>query len=53
MRCSLPVAARSVVPVATLDGARIGRGGAGPLTQKLMDAFDRFARDPENGTALG
>lgn len=41
-----------LVPVASLDGARIGRGGAGPLTQKLMDAFDRFARDPENGTAL-
>jgi branched-chain amino acid aminotransferase len=41
-----------VVPVASLDGARIGRGGAGPLTQKLMSAFDRFARDPENGTAL-
>ncbi len=42
-----------VVPVATLDGTRIGRGEAGPLTQKLMAAFDRFARDPENGTALG
>jgi branched-chain amino acid aminotransferase len=41
-----------VVPVATLDGARIGRGAAGPLTQKLMAAFDRFARDPENGTPL-
>ena len=41
-----------VVPVASLDGARIGRGGAGPLTQKLMAAFDRFARDPENGTEL-
>jgi len=42
-----------VVPVATLDGARIGRGEAGPLTQKLIAAFDRYARDPENGTALG
>jgi len=42
-----------VVPVASLDGARIGRGEAGPLTQKLMAAFERFARDPENGTALG
>ena len=41
-----------VVPVASLDGTRIGRGGAGPLTQKLMAAFDRFARDPENGTPL-
>jgi len=42
-----------VVPVASLDGARIGGGEAGPLTQKLMAAFDRFARDPENGTELG
>jgi branched-chain amino acid aminotransferase len=41
-----------LVPVASLDGARIGRGGAGPLTQKLMAAFDRFARDPENGTPV-
>jgi branched-chain amino acid aminotransferase len=42
-----------LVPVSSLDGARIGRGEAGPLTQKLMAAFDRFARDPENGTPLG
>jgi branched-chain amino acid aminotransferase len=41
-----------IVPVASLDGARIGRGEAGPLTQKLMAAFDRFARDPENGTPI-
>ncbi|HEU4427228.1 MAG TPA: branched-chain-amino-acid transaminase [Myxococcota bacterium] len=41
-----------VVPVASLDGARIGRGEAGPLTQKLIAAFDRYARDPENGTPL-
>ena len=41
-----------LVPVASLDGARIGCGAAGPLTQKLMAAFDRFARDPENGTPL-
>jgi branched-chain amino acid aminotransferase len=41
-----------VVPVASLDGARIGRGEAGPLTQKLIAAFDRFARDPENGTPI-
>ncbi len=41
-----------VVPVSSLDGARIGRGEAGPLTQKLMAAFDRFARTPENGTAI-
>jgi branched-chain amino acid aminotransferase len=41
-----------IVPVASLDGARIGRGGAGALTQKLMAAFERFAREPENGTAL-
>jgi branched-chain amino acid aminotransferase len=41
-----------VVPVASLDGIRIGRGESGPLTQKLMAAFDRFARDPENGTQL-
>jgi branched-chain amino acid aminotransferase len=41
-----------VVPVASLDGARIGSGEAGALTQKLMAAFDRFARDPENGTPL-
>jgi len=41
-----------LVPVASLDGARIGRGAAGPLTQKLMAAFDRYARDPENGTPL-
>lgn len=42
-----------VVPVASLDGIRIGRGEAGPLTHKLLAAFDRFARDPENGTELG
>jgi branched-subunit amino acid aminotransferase/4-amino-4-deoxychorismate lyase len=42
-----------VVPVASLDGARIGRGTAGPLTQKLIGAFDAFARDPENGTPHG
>jgi len=41
-----------VVPVAALDGARIGRGEAGPLTQKLIAAFDRYARDPENSTPL-
>jgi branched-chain amino acid aminotransferase len=41
-----------LVPVASLDGAPIGRGGAGPLTQKLIAAFDAFARDPENGTPL-
>jgi branched-chain amino acid aminotransferase len=41
-----------LVPVASLDGASIGRGGAGPLTQKLIAAFDRFARDPENGTPI-
>lgn len=41
-----------IVPVAALDGARIGRGEAGALTQKLIAAFDRFARDPENATPL-
>ena len=43
---------RAPVPVASLDGTPIGRGEVGPLTQKLMAAFDRFARDPENGTPL-
>ena len=41
-----------IVPVASLDGAAIGRGGAGPLTRRLMAAFDRFARSPEAGTPI-
>lgn len=33
---------RGVMPVTTLDGARVGAGEAGPLTVKLAAAYDRY-----------
>lgn len=32
-----------VVPVGTLDGQTIGRGGAGPVTLRLAEAFLEYA----------
>jgi branched-chain amino acid aminotransferase len=33
-----------IVPVATLDGQRIGAGGPGPITKRLTEAFGAYAR---------
>jgi branched-chain amino acid aminotransferase len=33
-----------IVPVGSLDGRSIGRGGPGPVTLQLTAAFDRYAR---------
>jgi branched-chain amino acid aminotransferase len=33
-----------IVPVGSLDGRLVGKGGAGPITARLGAAFDAFAR---------
>ncbi len=33
-----------IVAVGSLDGRRIGKGGAGPITQRLSQAFERLVR---------
>ena len=33
-----------IVAVGSLDGHRIGKGGAGPITRRLEQAFDRRVR---------
>ena len=41
--CFLTGTGARIVPVATLDDARIGEGGCGPVTRRVMEAFDDFA----------
>ena len=41
-----------IVPVSSLDGSLIGSGAPGAITEAMIAAFDRFARDPHNGAAL-
>ncbi|MCA9695299.1 MAG: aminotransferase class IV [Myxococcales bacterium] len=33
---------RGVMPVTTLDGARVGEGSAGPVTRRVFEVYDRF-----------
>ena len=33
---------RGVMPVTTLDGARVGRGTMGPVTRRILDAYDTY-----------
>lgn len=46
--CFLTGTGARIVPVAGLDGARIGPGGVGPITLRLMEAFGPFTQ--ERGT---
>jgi branched-chain amino acid aminotransferase len=41
-----------IVPVRSLDGRPIGKGGIGPITAQILAAFVRFAHDPAHGVAL-
>lgn len=40
-----------VVPVRSLDGRLIGKGTAGPVTERLAAAFSRFVLEPGSGVA--
>jgi len=46
--CFLTGTGARIVPVAGLDGERIGLGGVGPITARLMEAFGPYTR--ERGT---
>jgi branched-chain amino acid aminotransferase len=48
--CFLTGTGARIVPVATLDGQRIGSGGVGSLTAQLMDAFGPYTA--QHGTAF-
>jgi len=48
--CFLTGTGACIVPVATLDGERIGAGGVGPLTAQLMAAFGPYTA--QHGTAF-
>ena len=39
-----------IVPVGTFDGAVVGLGGRGPVTQRIDDAFGPYTK--ERGTAF-
>jgi len=41
-----------IVPVRSLDGRPIGKGGIGAITAQILAAFVRFAHDPAHGVAL-
>jgi branched-chain amino acid aminotransferase len=36
---------KEVLPVLDLDGKKIGRGKAGPITRRLKEAFDRLVQE--------
>lgn len=40
-----------IVPVRSLDGRVIGKGLAGPVTERLMASYSRFVLDPQSGVA--
>jgi branched-chain amino acid aminotransferase len=35
---------KELMPIATIDGKRIGKGRAGPVTTRLLEAYRRYAR---------
>ncbi|MCX7915155.1 MAG: branched-chain amino acid aminotransferase, partial [Verrucomicrobiae bacterium] len=49
--CFLTGTAAEIVPVAEIDGRKIGIGRPGPLTLKLMEAFRNLTRT--TGTEIG
>lgn len=43
--CFLTGSAAEIVPVVSLDGREIGSGKPGPVTQELLEKFQRFTRE--------
>jgi len=41
-----------IVPVRSLDGRPIGKGGIGPVTAQILAAFVRYAHDPAHGVPI-
>ncbi|HVP28760.1 MAG TPA: branched-chain-amino-acid transaminase [Myxococcota bacterium] len=41
-----------IVPVRSLDGCVIGKGGLGPVTAQIVEAFLRYAHEPAHGVAF-
>ena len=39
-----PSTLKEVMPIASVDGAAIGKGKPGPVTRKLLDAYRAYAR---------
>jgi branched-chain amino acid aminotransferase len=48
--CFLTGTAAELIPVVSVDRRIIGNGSPGPVTKKLMDKFNQYARD--NGTPV-
>jgi len=41
-----------ILAVGAISGAKIGTGGAGPITRRLYEEFSRVVRRPEEGTPV-
>jgi branched-chain amino acid aminotransferase len=41
-----------IVAVGSINGIKIGAGGAGPITRRLLQEFGRLVRRPEEGTQV-
>lgn len=50
--CFLTGTAAEIISVSEADGRTIGAGVTGPITKKLLAAFQAYANDPKNGTAI-
>lgn len=44
--------AAEVIACTSLDGKKIGTGVCGPITRKLLEAFQKYAATPESGTEI-